>query len=224
MLKKILKLLILMTFLVSLYNITILMKDYEDIRRIYKEVRDEKEKIDLSSINSDYIGWISIKNTPIDYPIVKGEDNEFYLKRDFNKNYLFSGSIFMDYRNEGFQDENVVIYGHHMKDNSMFGSLKKYKDLEYLKENRYINITTKDDEKFIYEIFGVYITTSDDSETISIKFNNEEEFSEYINKICEKSIYDLGVDVKGTDKILTLSTCSYEFEDARLVIHAKLID
>lgn len=216
-----LKIILIIVFLSSSYNIFISIKKYNDSKKIYKEIRNEKENIDLSSINSDYIGWITIKNSSIDYPIVKGVDNEFYLKRDFNKNYLFAGSIFMDYRNKGFQDKNVVIYGHHMKDNSMFGSLKKYKDLDYLKENRYINITTKDGEKFIYEIFGVYITTSYDSEIISVKFNNEEDFSKYINKVHEKSIYDLGVEVKGKDKILTLATCSYEFNDARLVIHAK---
>lgn len=65
------------------------------------------------------MGWININDTPIDYPIMKGNDNEFYLTRDFNKEYLTSGSIFMDYRNEGFQDRNTVIYGHHMRDGSM---------------------------------------------------------------------------------------------------------
>ncbi|HAT4214915.1 TPA: class B sortase [Clostridium perfringens] len=221
--KNILKGIMIIAFLISLYNIAISMKGYNDSKRIYQEVRDKKEKIDLYSINSDYMGWINIKNTPIDYPIVKGNNNEFYLTRDFNKQYLATGSIFMDYRNEGFQDKNTVIYGHHMRDNSMFGSLKKYKDLDYLRKNKYIYITTKDDERLIYEIFGVYVTSSDDTESITIKFNSEEEFSKYIEEIYKKSIYDLDIEVKSTDKILTLSTCSYEFKNARLIIHAKLI-
>lgn len=221
--KSILKGIMIIAFLISLYNIAISMKGYNDSKRIYQEVRDKKEKIDLYSINSDYMGWINIKNTPIDYPIVKGNNNEFYLTRDFNKEYLATGSIFMDYRNEGFQDKNTVIYGHHMRDKSMFGSLKKYKDLNYLQKNKYINITTKDNEKLVYEIFGVYVTSSDDIESISVNFNNQEDFSKYIKEIHKKSIYDLGTDVKSTDKILTLATCSYDFNNARLIIHAKCI-
>ncbi|ELC8443189.1 class B sortase [Clostridium perfringens] len=222
-LRNILKGLILIAFIVSGYNIAISIKEYNDSKKIYQEIRDKKENIDLYSINSDYIGWINIENTTIDYPIVKGDNNEFYLTRDFNKQYLKTGSIFMDYRNEGFKDRNVVIYGHNMKDNSMFGSLDKFKDLDYLRKNKYISITTKDDEKFIYEIFGVYVTSADDTECISINFNKEEDFCKYIDRILNKSIYNLNVDIKSTDKILTLSTCSYEFSNARLVIHAKLI-
>lgn len=222
-LRNILKGLILIAFIVSGYNIAISIKEYNDSKKIYQEIRDKKENIDLYSINSDYIGWINIENTTIDYPIVKGDNNQFYLTRDFNKQYLKTGSIFMDYRNEGFKDRNVVIYGHNMKDNSMFGSLDKFKDLDYLRKNKYISITTKDDEKFIYEIFGVYVTSADDTECISINFNKEEDFCKYIDRILNKSIYNLNVDIKSTDKILTLSTCSYEFSNARLVIHAKLI-
>ncbi|MDZ4992041.1 class B sortase [Clostridium perfringens] len=222
-LRNILKGLILIVFIVSGYNIAISIKEYNDSKKIYQEIRDKKENIDLYSINSDYIGWINIENTTIDYPIVKGDNNQFYLTRDFNKQYLKTGSIFMDYRNEGFKDRNVVIYGHNMKDKSMFGSLDKFKDLNYLRKNKYISITTKDEKKFIYEIFGVYVTSEDDTECISINFNKEEDFCKYIDRILNKSIYNLNVDIKSTDKILTLATCSYEFSNARLVIHAKLI-
>lgn len=222
-LRNILRILLIIAFMVSLYNITISLKDYSDSRKIYKEIRDKKEDIDLYYINSDYIGWINIENTPIDYPIVKGDNNEFYLTRDFNKQYLKTGSIFMDYRNEGFEDRNVVVYGHHMKDQSMFGSLKKFKDLDYLHKNKYISITTKNNEKLMYEIFGLYVTSSDDIECTSVNFNGEEEFTKYIDGIASKSIYNSDININNTDKILTLSTCSYEFSNARLVVHAKLI-
>ncbi|MGY3724212.1 sortase B [Granulicatella balaenopterae] len=223
-LKKIVKFIIVIILFVSMYNITLIVKDGNDTRRIYKEIREKKEELDLNSINSEYMGWITIKDTPIDYPIVKGSNNDYYLTRDFNKQYLSSGSIFMDYRNEGFQDKNTVIYGHHMKNGTMFGSLKKYKDKDYLEKNKIIHIMSKNHEKLTYEIFSVYTTTSDDAESIVITFNNEEEFSAFINNICNKSIYDSDVEVKVSDRILTLSTCSYDFEDARLVIHARLID
>ncbi|CEP94826.1 peptidase C60B [[Clostridium] sordellii] len=223
-LKNILKGVILIVFIVSGYNVVISIKEYSDSKKIYQEIREKKEDINLYNINSDYMGWINIENTPIDYPIVKGDNNEFYLTRDFNKQYLKTGSIFMDYRNEGFKDKNIVIYGHNMKDKSMFGSLNKFKNLDYLSKNKYISITTKNDEKLMYEIFGLYVTSVDDTESISVNFNKEEDFNEYIEGIFNKSIYNSNIDIKSTDKMLTLSTCSYEFSNARLVIHAKLIN
>lgn len=223
-LKNILKVLILIAFIVSGYNIAISIKGYGDSKKTYQEIREKKEDINLYNINSDYMGWISIENTLIDYPIVKGYNNEFYLTRDFNKQYLKTGSIFMDYRNEGFKDRNIVIYGHNMKDKSMFGSLNKFKDLDYLSKNKYISITTKNDKKLMYEIFGLYVTSVDDTESISVNFNKEEDFNKYIEGIFNKSIYNSNIDITSTDKILTLSTCSYEFYNARLIIHAKLIN
>ncbi|WP_454094598.1 class B sortase [Faecalimicrobium sp. JNUCC 81] len=213
-----------MSFLISIYNISISITDYNNSRQAYQKIRNEKEDTDLYSINSDYMGWINIDNTPIDYPIMKRNDNEFYLNRGFDRQYLISGSIFMDYRNKGFQDKNVIIYGHHMKDQSMFGALKKFKDLNYLEKNKYIHITTKENENLMYEVFGVYVTDANDTETISNQFNTEEEFNSYIEMILSKSIYNLNINIKDTDRILTLSTCSYEFSDARLVVHAKLIN
>ncbi|WP_415331913.1 class B sortase [Clostridium perfringens] len=224
-LRKILKCFIILIFLISLFNIAISIKKYSDGRKVYNDIRytKEKENLDLKKINSDYMGWINIENTPIDYPVVKGKDNEFYLTRDFNKKYLASGSIFMDYRNKDFQDKNVVIYGHHMRDKSMFGSLKKFKGIEYLKNNKYINIINNNGETLKYEIFGLYVTSTDDTECISTNFNSDEEFNSYIEGVLSKSIYDENISIKNTDKLLTLSTCSYEFDNARLLVHAKLI-
>ncbi|MGU8578173.1 class B sortase [Clostridium perfringens] len=113
----------------------------------------------------------------------------------------------MDYKNNGFQNENTIIYGHNMRD----GPLKKYKNLEYLKNNKYISIITKENKELTYKIFSVYITNSNDTYSISVKFNNQDEFSKYIREICKKSIYNLDEDIKNTDKILALATCSYEF-------------
>lgn len=222
--KKFFMYLVLIMLLISIFNICDLMKEYIDSRKIYKEIQDKKESIDLYNINNDYMGWININDTPIDYPIMKGNDNEFYLTRDFNKQHLTSGSIFMDYRNEGFQDRNTVIYGHHMRDGSMFGSLKKYEYADYFEKNKYIHIKTKNNKNLIYEIFAVYVTTANDIESISINFSNDGEFNSYIQDIFSKSIYDINIKIKNTDKILTLATCSYEFDNARLIIHAKLIE
>lgn len=221
--KMIIKYLIFAIFLFSIFNIYNSIKEYSKAKQIYQEIREKKENTNLYNINSDYMGWINIECTTIDYPIVKGYDNDFYLTRDFHKQYLKAGSIFMDYRNKGFEDKNIVIYGHNMKNGSMFGELNNFKNIDYLQKNKYISITTRNNEKLIYEIFGIYVTDANDTEYTSINFNTEEEFKEYINKIFNKSIYNLDIEIKNTDKILTLSTCSYEFENARLVIHAKFI-
>lgn len=222
--KKIFKCLVIAVLLFSIYNIFILINEYSNSKEVYKEIRGKKEDINLSNINSDYIGWISIENTPVDYPVVKGSDNEFYLENGFNKEYLISGSIFMDYRNSGFQDKNVIIYGHNMKNNSMFGSLKNFKDIDYLANNKYITITNKNNERRVYEIFALYITGADNTYYTSIEFYTEEEFDLYIESILSQTLYKTDIEIKNTDNILTLSTCSYEFDNARLAIHAKLIN
>lgn len=222
--KNFFKWVMLIILLISIFNIYNLMKEYTDSRKIYEEIQDKKESIDLCDVNPDYMGWITINDTSIDYPIMKGKDNEFYLNRDFNKEYLTSGSIFMDYRNDGFQDRNTVIYGHHMRDGSMFGSLKKYEYADYFEKNKYINIKTKNNKNFMYEIFGVYVTKANDIESISINFSNDVEFNSYIENILRKSIYETNINIENTDKILTLATCSYKFDNARLIIHAKLIE
>lgn len=216
--------LLVVCFIVSLFNITISIEKYNNSKKVYEEVVSKKEETNLYDINQDYMGWINIENTPVNYPIVKSNDNEFYLTRGFNKEYLISGSIFMDYRNKGFEDKNIVIYGHNMKDLSMFGSLKKYKNLDYLKDNKYITISNKENEIFKYEIFSAYVTDAYDLEAVSTNFNTKEHFIKYINKIYEKSIHDLNIDTKIIDKILTLLTCSNESNDSRLVIHAKLME
>lgn len=176
----------------------------------------------LRGINADIVGWIRIEGTKIDYPVVKGSDNVFYLNRNIKKGWAVRGAIFMDYRNaEGGDDLNTLIYGHHMKDGSMFGSLAKYKDASFYGEHPYIVLdypgaTTK------WQIFSVYVSRSED-ELVKTAFRDDEEFADYVLNNAAKSMYDTKVEVVGNEPILTLLTCTYEFDDARLVLHAKQI-
>ncbi len=178
---------------------------------IYKE-NNQKSFLDQ---NADYVGWIQVGGTKIDYPIVRGNDNSYYLDRDFLRKSSKAGAIFMDYRNIGqFTDAHTVIYGHYMKDGSMFGDLHLYKSEAFYEENKYIDIQGLYEEKS-YTIFSVTIETADDYE-IDLKLSNDA----YLKQIIENSIYDTGMIPDPGIKLLTLVTCSYEIDNGRILIHA----
>ena len=176
----------------------------------------------LLAINSDVIAWINIPDTNINYPVVKGEDNEYYLKHNIKKENSISGSIFMDYRNKGNdQDLNKIIYGHNMKDGSMFKTLTNYKRKEFFLDHPIIKLDTLS-ESTEWEIFSVYITDTSVN-YIKTNFYNKEEYKGSLDELNQKSLYDTGVSITSDDIIVTLSTCTYEFDNARFAIHAKLI-
>ncbi len=179
--------------------------------------------IDMSNINDDYVCWIEVPGTNIDYPVLQSNDNSYYLNKDIYKNYLASGSIFLDYRNNDFLDKNTVIYGHYMRNNTMFGQLKNFKKKSFFYENNIIKISKRNGETLEYKVFSAYTTSSKDN-YIQTYFNSCEEYKEFINKIVNKSIFKSNENISIDDNILTLSTCSYEFKNARMVVHAKLID
>lgn len=173
-------------------------------------------------INQEILGWINVPNTKIDYPVVRSEDNEFYLYNNIYKEPSKAGTIFMDYRNSGTVNErHTILYGHNMKNGSMFGDLIKYKQADFLYENLIIEFNTLyQDVK--WEIFSVYIT-SKDFYYIKTEFDNIFDYGNFLEMLKEKSLYEIETEVSVGDQILTLSTCSYEFDNARLVIHARRI-
>lgn len=203
------------------YNIYIKLKDYKQAEIIYNEIK-EKKKEDLSIINEDFRFWLEVDNTNIDYPVVQGSDNSFYLKKDIYKNYLGSGSIFMDYRNNFEIDENIIIYGHNMKNKTMFNNLEKFKEEEFFNANNKIRIFDKDKE-YVYEVFSAYYVAPDYNYIIP-NFTNKEEYNSYLKDIKNKSLFKSNIDINSNDKIITLSTCSYEKKDTRTVVHGKLIE
>lgn len=235
-LKAIINFIVIIIFLLSAYKLIEKHISNKKANEVYSELQEikenltenneeslEEEVLDLSYINEDYRGWITIENTNINYPILQGEDNDYYLSRDINKEYLKSGSIFLDYRNNNFDDKNTVIYGHSMRNGTMFGQLKYFKESGALDENKYIYILSPEGKTLKYEIFSVYTSDINDN-YIETSFNSDEEYKEFLDKICEKSLFPVNIDISTEDKILTLSTCSYEYENARTVIHGKLIE
>lgn len=232
--KKLIKILIniILTLILifSCFSIYIKLSEYKKADKVYTDIRENIQKENqnedkyqqLYNKNKDYRFWIKINNTNIDYPVVQGSDNEFYLTHDFYKNPLSSGSIFMDYRNNFENDNCVILYGHHMKNKTMFGDLVKFKNESFFKENNLIEIEYKG-KTYTYEVFSVYVADLNNEDYLKIDFNADNEFKEYLNYITEKSMYKSDISIDTSDKIITLYTCSYEFKDARTIVHAKLI-
>ena len=194
-------------------------KSYEVIR---SEINNEKF-IDesLKKINSDYEFWINIPNTKIDYPVVKGTDNEFYLSHNFYKEKDIAGTIFIDYNNDVSLDKNLILYGHNMKNGSMFAEINKFKEQKYFNDG-IINIK-KNGKIYTYEIFSVFVEKGDEL-NLKIKFNSDEEFNEYIKDLKEKSLFYKEKFNNEISNIITLYTCSYEFDDARTIVFAYRIE
>lgn len=189
--------------------------------------KEEKFKVDfetLKAINSDVVGWIRFENPKqINYPIVAGVDNNKYLTRTFEGKYNAAGTIFIDKNNSNnFSDRNTFIYGHNMKNGSMFAKLREYKSKSFWEENPYFYIYTPDGMVSKYEIFAACIVL-DTSETYTKWYNNDTEYLEYINYLKSLALYQTGVEVEATDKIVSLSTCTNVTDEERLVVHAVKI-
>jgi sortase B len=197
----------------------------EGLRKEYHQLRcaDPADPFkSLLEMNKDVVGWIKIPGTEIDYPVVQTEDNEFYLKHNLKKERSSRGSIFMDYRNSNDEkDHNTIIYGHNMKDGCMFAGLSIYKDRSFYADHAFIEYDSLQ-QTMRWQIFSVYLTEPN-SDLLQVSFINDVEYAQYLDMIKSRSKYETDVKVTKDDKILTLVTCSYEFKNARLVIHAKRV-
>lgn len=177
----------------------------------------------LLTLNPDTVGWLKVNNTKIDYPVVKGSDNDFYLKNNLYKQKDINGWIYMDYRNDDKElKKNTIIYGHNMYYSGiMFGTLHKTANKSWYtnEENLTISFNTIY-ETMNWRIFSIY-KVNKTSDYIKTDFATENDFQEYIKLIQDRSINDFKVEVTTNDKILTLSTCTGD--NQRFVVHAKLI-
>lgn len=181
--------------------------------------------------NKDIAGWIEIPGTNINYPVVQSGDNDYYLKRDFNGKNSKHGTIFMDYRNDPKAlSKNTILYGHNMKDGQMFAALKKYMDVNFYKKAPIIKFDTVYGE-YKWKIFAVMITNTRRQEgpvfnytsSSNINFASGSDFIRFIDEVKYRSLIITPVEVNEDDHILTLSTCTYEFIEARFVVMAKLV-
>ena len=150
-------------------------------------------------------------------------DPNYYLHRDFYKNYSSYGTPYMA-KQCNLNSDNIVIYGHHMKNNKMFGELEKYKSKDFYNNHKIITFTTLEKE-YSYEIFAVFKTTVYTKNTFryyeNINFENKKMYNDFINICKDKSLYQTGIEIKDKEKLITLSTCEYSNKNSRLVIVAR---
>lgn len=182
---------------------------------------------ELYEANNDLVGWLSIEGTEIDYPVVQCEDDEYYLNHNFYNEEDNYGCLFMrDYADINTPGTNVIIYGHSMKDGSMFGSLDEYESEKFYIEHKLINFDTLYEER-VYEVMAVFPSRIYGEDEDVFKYyqfyqaDTEEEFQDFYKNVKRLSLYDTGVTAEFGDTFITLSTCAYHVEDGRFVVVAK---
>jgi len=174
----------------------------------------------LKEMNSETVAWIRFDEpAQISYPVVKGPDNDKYLHTTFEGKKNSAGTLFVDVDNSGdFTDRNTFIYGHNMKNGSMFGQLRKYKNKDFGKEHPCFYIYTPDGKETTYQVFAVSVV-KDTSESYKKWYNTDEEFLDYIQYIRSIAGYKTDVEVGADSKIVSLSTCTNVSDDERLLVH-----
>lgn len=191
---------------------------------------------ELKGINEEIVGWIQIKDTKIDYPVLwhKGDDlsGQFYLNHNYKKDYDSYGTIFLDYRcSKGTESKNVIMHGHHMNDGSMFGELMNYGgtagDLEFYQEQPTIRFDTPKAQG-TYKIISIFKTNTLSSQGEFFNymigdFQNEKDFMNYVYNVRIRSLINCPVNVNEDDELITLSTCSYEYTNFRTVVVARRV-
>lgn len=171
----------------------------------------------LAEINSDIVAWIYIEDTEINYPVVQGSDNQYYLKHLFSGEWNSLGCIFLDTRNApDFSDPNSIVYGHHMKNGTMFSGLTEYKKQEFYNAHPAILIMTPE-QNYRIEVFAGYVANVKDN-AWEVDFGADTVFEDWQKSVKERSCFESEITPVTTDRIVTLSTCSYEFDNARFVI------
>ena len=189
------------------------------------------ELAELYQQNGDLVGWISISDTNINYPVMQSvNEPNFYLKHGFDKEYSDYGCPYVQEDCDVQEpSDNLVIYGHHMSNGSMFAHLEKFKSKDFWSEHRMITFNTLTDKQE-YEIVAVFRTVVYTDSPEAFKFyrfigaESANEFDDFIAKCKELSFYDTGVTAEYSDKLITLSTCEYSRNNSRLVVVAKRIE
>jgi len=209
--------------------------EYRALQKVVKETPSEKSDLKeelpfrpnesivaefqaLKLQNPEMTAWIAFDTLDISYPVMQGEDNTYYLTHTFSGKTNSSGSIFMEAGNSGdFTDCHTILYGHNMKNGSMFGLLKKYRDEEFYQGNEFFTVYLED-RYYRYQIFSVHnVAVTDQAYTIG--FAPNQEFADFVGKLNRQAWYDTGIVAGVNDKVVTLSTCSAS-DEIRYVVHA----
>lgn len=224
--------------LVSGYKIGKTMWEYQVAKSAYTNISEKTAKVDpkqftgvvdwkaLKKVNPDVQGWLYQKGTVINYPVVQGTDNDTYLHTRFDKQWSGGGTLFVDCRMEkDFKGFNSIIYGHHMKDGSMFRSIRGYtKEDGYYDKHKTLELATPHGNYHLV-VFSAFITKATDENTYKMT-HGEAEKQAYIDRAWERSELPItkdSVDVTKNDRLVTLSTCAYDYEEARYIVMCKMV-
>lgn len=224
--------------LVSGYKIGKTMWEYQVAKSAYTNISEKTAKVDpkqftgvvdwkaLKKVNPDVQGWLYQKGTVINYPVVQGTDNDTYLHTRFDKQWSGGGTLFVDCRMEkNFKGFNSIIYGHHMKDGSMFRSIRGYtKEDGYYDKHKTLELATPHGNYHLV-VFSAFITKATDEDTYKMTYD-EAEKQAYIDRAWERSELPItrdSVDVTKNDRLVTLSTCAYDYEEARYIVMCKMV-
>ena len=176
----------------------------------------------LHKINKKCFGWLQIPNTDVSYPVVYTDDNSYYLRRALDGSKLSSGTLFADKRNKKFaEDDNTVIYGHHVQSGIMFAPLVKYKNQNFFDEHQYGYMITPEGNYRI-DFFAGFITTPKD-DVYSTALQTENRFNSFVERCISSSDFKTDIKPEYGEKLVTLSTCTYEFDDARYVVVGRIV-
>ena len=176
--------------------------------------------INFNKLNENVVLWLMVDGTNINYPVVKGKDNSFYLDHDINGNLKTSGWVFMDYRNDSkLSDDNTIIYGHNLANKTAFGSLDNLFTDKWFKESNHLIVVRNRKKKYVYKVFSVYESSP---ETYYLQNNVYEEYLEFLNTLKSRSKFNFDVELDKNSKIITLSTCTSDNKN-RKVVHAVKI-
>lgn len=228
MINNILLIICIFIFCISTWKLYGYYRSYKKAKDTYSKIAKENVKISknerkidfkkLKSQNQDIAGWIYIRGTTIDYPIVQGKNNEEYLHQDFNKKKSSSGTIFLDNNcKKDFTSDNNIIYGHHMKNGTMFAQLLKFREKSFLKKHNEIMIFTPD-RTIHLKVISAYAQKAQNK--IPVTFANDKQKKAYIKKIESMSEQTIKTSRINDSHIYTFVTCSYEGEDNRTYVHA----
>lgn len=202
--------------------------EYDDYGQLVKTTQEAAENpvsentpLDkVREIYGDTVAWIYIPGTTVDYPVVRGNDNSYYLNHDHKGQYTANGAIFMD-RNCNSDSQNVIIYGHHMNANIMFTDLMKMKNREFGLEHKTLYLDLNDGSTTEWTLLAAFACSDVSAESFTRSSFNSDSVGDWVDRIKNMRYYDTGVDFGETDQYVTMITCSYERNDYRTVVIAK---
>ncbi len=211
---------------------------YEEIRKITADSETDAAEDDtaepmpgvtvpdfasLAKINPDIAGWLSLEGTVIDYPVVQGSDNEYYLNHLFTGEVNRAGCVFMDKDNaKDFSDPCTFLYAHNMRNGTMFAELEKYREQSYYEAHPVLILQSAQGERWRVELFAGILTAGDGG-YVQTAFESMEEYLKYCAEMKERSTFQSEVNVTAEDRILGMSTCRYDVSDGRYVLFGRLV-